>query len=192
VKLKLEPVERGAGFEFVDAVVGGVVPRQFIPSTEKGVREAMKRGPIAGYPVVDVRCILYDGQYHPVDSKDIAFQSAGRMGFQEAMTKAQPVLLEPYVSCEVTVPNEYIGDIIGGISSKRGRVQGSDALGGGMSVVMAQVPQAEMFQYSNELRALTQGRASFTMTLSHYEEVPPHIAEEVAAEAAKKREEHQH
>jgi elongation factor G len=186
VKLRLEPVERGAGFEFVDAVVGGVVPRQFIPSVEKGVRDTLKRGPLAGYPVVDVRVTLFDGQYHPVDSKDVAFQSAGRLGFIDAMEKAQPVLLEPYVNVEVTVPNEYIGDIIGGISSKRGRVLGSDSLGGGTSVVRAQVPQAEMFQYSNELRALTQGRGSFTLSLSHYEEMPPNEAEAVIAEAKKR------
>lgn len=189
VKLKMEPLERGAGFEFVDAVVGGVVPRQFIPSVEKGVRETMKRGPLAGYPVVDVRVSLYDGQYHPVDSKDIAFQTAGRLGFLDAMAKAQPIILEPFVDVEVTVPDEYIGDIIGGISSKRGRVQGSDSLGGGMSVVKAQAPQAEMFQYSNELRALTQGRGSFTMTLSHYEEVPPHVVDAIVAEARKREEE---
>lgn len=189
VKVKLEPLERGSGFEFVDAIVGGVVPRQFIPSVEKGVRETMKRGPLAGYPVVDFRCSLFDGSYHPVDSKDIAFQMAGRLGFHDAIAKAQPVLLEPYVNVEVVVPDEYIGDIIGGISSKRGRVQGSDSAGAGTSVVKAQVPQAEMFQYSNELRALTQGRGSFTMSLSHYEEVPPHVAEEVSAAAKKRLEE---
>ena len=189
VWLKIEPLERSAGFEFVDAVVGGVVPRQYIPSVEKGVRDALKRGPMAGYPVVDIRVTLYDGQYHPVDSKDIAFQSAGRLGFHEAMAKAQPMLLEPYVDAEITVPDEYIGDVISGLSSKRGRVQGSDSLGGGMSVVRGQVPQAEMFQYSNELRAHTQGRGSFTMTLSHYEEVPPHVSEQIIAEAKKRSEE---
>ena len=189
VWVRIEPLERGAGFEFVDAVVGGVVPRQYIPSVEKGVRETMKRGQLAGYPVVDVRLTLFDGQYHPVDSKDIAFQSAGRLGFIEAVTKAQPVLLEPYVNVEITVPDEYIGDIIGGLSSKRGRVQGSDSQGGGMSTVKGQVPQAEMFQYSNELRALTQGRGSFTMTLSHYEEVPPHIGEQIIAESKRRAEE---
>ncbi|MHB0936684.1 MAG: elongation factor G [Armatimonadota bacterium] len=189
VKIRIEPLERGAGFEFVDAVVGGVVPRQFIPSVEKGAREAIKKGPLAGYPVVDFRYTLYDGQYHPVDSKDIAFQSAGRLGFQDAMAKAQPVLLEPYVHVEITVPDEYIGDIIGGLSSKRGRVQGSDSQGGGVSVVRGQVPQAEMFQYSNELRALTQGRGSFTMSFSHYEEVPPHIADQIIAEAKRRSEE---
>jgi elongation factor G len=189
VKVRLEPQERGAGFEFVDAVVGGVVPRQYIPSVEKGVREAIKRGPLAGFPVVDFKCVLYDGQYHPVDSKDIAFQMAGRLGFRDAMEKAMPVLLEPYVNAEVTVPDEYIGDVIGGMSSKRGRVQGSDSLGNGMSMVRAQVPQAEMFQYSNELRALTQGRGSFTMSLSHYEEVPPHIADTIVAEAKQRAEE---
>jgi len=189
VKMKFEPLERGSGFEFVDAVVGGVVPRQFIPSVEKGVREAIKRGPLAGYPVVDIRCTLYDGQYHPVDSKDIAFQSAGRLGFLDAMPKAQPMLLEPYVDVEITVPDEYIGDIIGGLSSKRGRVQGSDSLSNGVSVVRGQVPQAEMFQYSNELRALTQGRGSFTMSFSHYEEVPPHVVDDIVADARRRSEE---
>jgi len=189
VKLKIEPLERSTGFEFVDAVVGGVVPRQYIPSVEKGVRETIKRGPLAGFPVVDVRVTLYDGQYHPVDSKDIAFQTAGRLGFQDAMAKAQPILLEPYVNAEVNVPDDYIGDIISGMSSKRGRVQGSESVGGGMSVVKAQVPQAEMFQYSNELRALTQGRGSFTMTISHYEEVPPHAAEAIIADAKRRAEE---
>ncbi len=191
VKIRVEPLERGAGFEFVDAVVGGVVPRQFIPSTEKGVRDALKRGPLAGYPLVDMRVTLYDGQYHPVDSKDVAFQSAGRLAIQDAMPKAQPVLLEPYVNVEITIPDEYIGDIIGGLSSKRGRVQGSEPAGPGTTSVRAQVPQAEMFQYSNELRALTQGRGSFTMSLSHYEEVPPHVADAVIAEAKKRREEEQ-
>lgn len=188
-KLRVEPLERGSGFEFVDAIVGGVVPRQYIPSVEKGVRESLKRGPLAGYPVVDIRVTLFDGSYHPVDSKDIAFQMAGRMGFHEAVEKAMPALLEPYVNVEVVVPDEYIGDIIGGISSKRGRVQGSDSQGIGTSVVKAQVPQAEMFQYSNELRALTQGRGSFSMSLSHYEEVPPHIIDEVRAAAKKRAEE---
>jgi elongation factor G len=138
---------------------------------------------------VDFRCTLFDGSYHPVDSKDIAFQSAGRLGFLDAMSKAQPVLLEPYVNLEIVVPDEYIGDIIGGISSKRGRVQGSDSLGGGTSTVRAQVPQAEIFQYSNELRAMTQGRGSFTMSLSHYEEVPAHIADLINASAKKRAEE---
>ncbi|MEI6518796.1 MAG: elongation factor G [bacterium] len=189
VKLKLEPNVRGGGIEFIDAVVGGVVPRQFIPSTEKGVRDALKRGPIAGYPVVDVKVTLFDGQYHPVDSKDIAFQTAGRLGVQEGMAKARPIILEPIVHAEIAVPDEYIGDIIGGLSSKRGRVQGSDSLGGGMSVVKGQVPQAEMFQYSNELRALTKGQGSFTMSISHYEEVPSHVADQIAAEAKKRDEE---
>ena len=189
VKLKIEPNVRGGGIEFIDAVVGGVVPRQFIPSTEKGVRDALKRGPIAGYPVVDVKVTLFDGQYHPVDSKDIAFQTAGRLGVQEGIVKCRPVILEPIVHAEISVPDDYIGDIIGGLSSKRGRVQGSDSLGGGMSVVKGQVPQAEMFQYSNELRALTQGRGSFTMSISHYEEVPPHVADQIAAEAKKRDEE---
>ena len=191
VKVRFEPLERGSGFEFVDEVVGGVVPRQYIPSVEKGLRESIKRGPIAGYPVIDVRAALFDGSYHPVDSKDIAFQMAARLAYNEAMPKAMPVLLEPFVDVEVVVPDDYIGDIIGGISGKRGRVQGSDSMGVGMSVVKAQAPQAEMFQYANELRALTQGRGSFTMTISHYEEVPPHVAEAVSA-AAKKRTEEEH
>lgn len=189
VKVRFEPLERGSGFEFADEVVGGVVPRQYIPSVEKGLRESIKRGPIAGYPVIDIRAALFDGSYHPVDSKDIAFQMAARLAYHEAMPKAMPVLLEPFVDVEVVVPDEYIGDIIGGISGKRGRVQGSDSTGVGMSVVKAQAPQAEMFQYANELRALTQGRGSFTMTISHYEEVPPHVAEEISASAKKHSEE---
>ena len=189
VKVRFEPLDRGSGFEFVDAIVGGVVPRQYIPSVEKGLRESIKRGPIAGYPLIDVRATLFDGSYHPVDSKDIAFQMAARLAYHDALPKAMPMLLEPFVDVEVVVPDDYIGDIIGGISGKRGRVQGSDSMGVGMSVVKAQAPQAEMFQYANELRALTQGRGSFTMTLSHYEEVPPHVAEAVSAAAKKRTEE---
>jgi len=186
-KIRLKPAERGEGFEFIDEVVGGSVPRQFIPSVEKGVREALKHGVLAGYPVIDVKVALFDGSYHPVDSKDIAFQMAGRMAFQDAMQNANPIILEPFMDVEVIINDDQIGDVIASISGKRGRVQGSDSVGGGNSVVRAQVPQAEMFQYSNELRALSQGRGSFTMHISHYEEVPHSEAEKIIASSTKKR-----
>jgi len=186
-KIKLAPNERGEGFEFIDEVVGGAVPRQFIPSVEKGVREAIKHGILAGYPVIDVKVTLFDGSYHPVDSKDIAFQMAGRMAFQDAMQNAKPIILEPFMDVEVIINDDQIGDVIASISGKRGRVQGSDSIGGGNSVVKAQVPQSEMFQYSNELRAMSQGRGSFTMHISHYEEVPAVEAEKIIASSTKKR-----
>jgi len=193
VMIRLEPLARGEGYIFEDAVVGASVPNNFIPKVDMGVREAMKHGPIAGFPVVDFKCVLYDGKSHPVDSKEIAFITAGRLGFHDAMEKAQPVLLEPYVNAEITIPDELIGDVFSGVSGKRGRVQGSDALGGGMSVVRVSVPQAEMFQYSNELRAVSQGRGSFTMSFSHYEEAPMQITEKVKADAVKRhQEEHEH
>ncbi len=189
VMIRLEPMPRGTGYVFEDAVVGASVPNNFIPKVDMGVREAMKHGPIAGFPVIDFKCVLYDGKSHPVDSKEIAFITAGRLGFHDAMEKAQPVLLEPYVNAEITIPDELIGDVFSGVSGKRGRVQGSDSLGSGMAVVRVQVPQAEMFQYSNELRALSQGRGSFTMSFSHYEDAPMQITEKVKAEAVKRHSE---
>lgn len=189
VMIRLEPMPRGTGYVFEDAVVGASVPNNFIPKVDMGVREAMKHGPIAGFPVIDFKCVLYDGKSHPVDSKEIAFITAGRLGFHDAMEKAQPVLLEPYVNAEITIPDELIGDVFSGVSGKRGRVQGSDSLGGGMAVVRVTVPQAEMFQYSNELRALSQGRGSFTMSFSHYEDAPMQITEKVKAEAVKRHSE---
>lgn len=180
--LEVEPLPRGAGFEFVDKIVGGVVPRQYIPAVEKGVREAMAEGYLAHYPMTDIRVTLYDGSYHEVDSSEMAFKIAASMGFKNAVAQAKPVLLEPIMNLEVTVPDECMGDVIGDLNSRRGKVLGVDAKPGSQ-VIKAQVPLAEVLRYSPELRSLTSGRGSFTMSFSHYEEVPAHIAERIVKEA---------
>ena len=185
VWMRVEPLSRGEGFEFVDEVVGGAIPRQFIGSCEKGVKNALEEGAVAGYPVVDIRVVVYDGKTHPVDSKDIAFQIAAAHAFREACNKAKPTLLEPIMNVELTVPEENMGDITGSLSSRRGRVQGMNPEGG-MQVVKAQVPLEEMYKYVNELKSLTAGRATYTMTFSHYEPVPPNIAQKIIAESPKK------
>jgi len=185
VWMRVEPLPRGEGFEFVDEVVGGAIPRQFIGSCEKGVKNAMEEGAVAGYPVVDVRVTVYDGKTHPVDSKDIAFQIAAAHAFREACGKAKPSLLEPIMNVELTVPEENMGDITGSLSSRRGRVQGMNPEGG-MQVVKAQIPLEEMYKYANELKSLTAGRATYTMTFSHYEPVPPNVAQKIVAESPKK------
>jgi elongation factor G len=182
--LEIEPTERGAGFEFVDKIVGGVVPRQFIPAIEKGVREAMEHGNLAGCPVVDVRVSLVFGKYHPVDSSEAAFKMAGSMGFKAAFNDARPCLLEPVMQVSVTVPDEFTGDIIGDLNGKRARVQGMNPAGG-YTTVEAQVPQGEMLRYATELRSMTQGRGIFSMKFSHYEEVPAHAALKVIEERKK-------
>ncbi len=176
--LEIEPTERGAGFEFVDKIVGGVVPRQFIPAIEKGVREAMEHGNLAGCPVVDVRVSLVFGKYHPVDSSEAAFKMAGSIGFKNAFNDARPCLLEPVMQVSVTVPDEFTGDIIGDLNGKRARVQGMNPAGG-YTTVEAQVPQGEMLRYSTELRSMTQGRGIFSMKFSHYEEVPAHAMQKI-------------
>jgi len=180
--LEVEPLPRGAGFEFVDKIVGGVVPRQYIPAVEKGVREAMAEGFLAHYPMTDLRVTLYDGSYHEVDSSEMAFKIAASLGFKNAVAQAKPVLLEPIVHMEITVPDECMGDVIGDLNSRRGKVLGVDAKPGAQ-VIKAQVPLAEVLRYSPELRSLTSGRGSFTMAFSHYEEVPAHIAERIIKEA---------
>jgi elongation factor G len=182
--LEIEPTERGAGFEFVDKIVGGVVPRQFIPAIEKGVREAMEHGNLAGCPVVDVRVSLVFGKYHPVDSSEAAFKMAGSMGFKSAFNDARPCLLEPVMQVSVTVPDEFTGDIIGDLNGKRARVQGMNPAGG-YTTIEAQVPQGEMLRYATELRSMTQGRGIFSMKFSHYEEVPAHAAQKVIEERKK-------
>lgn len=184
VFLRLEPLPPGGGFEFVDEIFGGAVPRQYIPAVEKGIVETMHEGVLAGYPVVDVKATLYDGSYHSVDSSEMAFKIAASMAFKKGFMDAQPVLLEPIMNVEVTVPEAYMGDIIGDLNKKRGRILGMDPKDG-YQVVKAHVPQAEMFRYAIDLRSITQGRGSFTMTFDHYEEVPAHIAEQVIAEARK-------
>ncbi len=181
VKLVLEPAP-GKGFEFISEIVGGAIPREFIPAVEKGVREAMEQGVLAGYPVIDVRVRLVDGSYHEVDSSELAFAIAGSLGFKEAAKKANPVLLEPIMRLEVVTPEEYLGDVLGDISSRRGKVEGMDARGN-VKVIRAFVPLAEMFGYATQLRSLTQGRANFTMQFSHYEKVPAHLAEEIIKKA---------
>ncbi len=180
--VEVEPTERGAGFEFVDKIVGGVVPNQFIPSVQKGVEKQLTEGVIAGYPVVDVRVTLFDGKFHPVDSSDIAFQLAGGHGFKEAAQAAGVVLLEPIMDLEVVVPDAYLGDIMGDLNSKRGRIQGTEAVGG-HQIVRAKVPMAEVARYAIDLRSMTGGQGTFRMEPSHYEEVPSHLAEKIVAEA---------
>jgi len=185
--IEVEPLPRGAGFEFVDKIFGAAIPNQFIPSVEKGVRKAMEEGVLAGYPLVDLRVILYDGKHHPVDSSDIAFQIAGSLALKEAVQQAGLVLLEPIMSLEVRVPDDLTGDVIGDLNARRGRILGMEPQGDGTTVVKALVPQAEVLRYSSDLRSLTGGRGSFEMAFSHYEEVPPHVAEKVIAEARRQK-----
>jgi elongation factor G len=181
--VELEPLPRGEGFEFVDKIVGGVIPKQFIPSVEKGIRKAMEEGTLAGYPMVDFRATLYDGKYHPVDSSDISFQIAGSLALRNAVVDADPYLIEPIMNVEIMVPEAYMGDVIGDLNAKRGRILGMESEGG-LQLVRAQVPLAEMLRYSIDLRSITGGRGTFSMELSHYEEVPSHIAAKII-EAAK-------
>jgi len=185
--LELEPLPRGQGFEFVDKIVGGVIPRNYIPAVEKGVQEAMQEGVLAGYPVIDVRATVYDGSYHPVDSSDMAFKIAGSMAFKKGASEAEPVLLEPIMSVEVIVPEEYMGDVIGDLNSRRGRILGMDPQDS-YQKIRALVPLAELFRYSVDLRSLTQGQGYFTMKFSHYEEVPAQLAEAIIEKAKKEKE----
>ncbi|MGE5552280.1 MAG: elongation factor G [Bacteroidota bacterium] len=187
VWLELEALP-GGEFEFVDKIFGGAVPRQYIPAVEKGLRESMEEGPLAGYPVVDIRATLYDGSYHSVDSSEMAFKIAASLGFKKAFMDARPVLLEPVVNMEIVVPDQYMGDVIGDITKKRGRVLGMEPTGNGLQMVKAQAPQAEVFRYAIDLRSMTQGRGSFRMTFDHYEEVPANLAEAIIAENKKNAE----
>ncbi len=180
VWIKLEPQETGKGFEFVDAVKGGSIPREYIPAVEKGIREALDNGVLAGYPVVDVKVTLFDGSYHDVDSSEIAFKIAGSMAFKQAARKASPVLLEPIMSVEVVVPEDFMGDVIGDLSSRRGKVLGMDTRPAAQAID-ARVPLAQMFGYATDVRSMTQGRATYTMQFSHYEPVPAAVAEGIIA-----------
>ncbi len=182
VVLEIEPQERGAGYEFANEIVGGVVPKEYIPAVDKGIQEAMTSGIMAGYPVVDIKVRLVDGSYHEVDSSEMAFKIAGSMGFKEGFSKADPVLLEPMMKVEVVTPEEYMGDVMGDLSRRRGLLQGSDDSPSG-KVVDAMVPLGEMFGYATSLRSATQGRATFTMEFDHYAEAPASIAEEVMKKA---------
>jgi len=180
--IKIEPLPQGKGFEFVDEIVGGAIPRNYIPAVEKGIREAMAGGIIAGYQMVDVRVTLYDGSYHDVDSSDMAFKIAGSLGFKNAVEKAKPVLLEPIMNMEVTVPDDCMGDVIGDLNSRRGKVVGMDTKGHSQ-VIKSKVPMSEVLKYAPDLRSITSGRGEFHMEFSHYEELPAHLAEKVIKEA---------
>ncbi len=178
--IKVEPLARGAGFEFVNDIFGGAIPRNFIPAVEKGIIEAAAKGYLAGYPVVDFRVILYDGSYHDVDSSEIAFKLAGSKGFKKCMEQAKPCLLEPIMNVEITVPENYSGDIMGNLNGRRGRIQGMEPKGGS-TVVKAQVPLAEMLSYASDLTSMTQGRGTYAMEMSHYDIVPQMIADKIVA-----------
>jgi len=184
VKINIEPQPRGTGFEFVDKIVGGVVPGQYRPAVEKGIIEAMEEGVLAGYPVVDLKISLVDGSYHTVDSSEMAFKIAGSMAFKKGFPDCQPVLLEPIVNIDIEVPEDYMGDVIGDLNSRRGRISGMDSRGA-TQIVKGQVPLAEILKYAPDLTSMTSGRGTFTYTFSHYEEVPAHIAEKVIAESKK-------
>ena len=185
VVLKLEPQDPGKGFEFVDAIKGGVVPREYIPAVEKGIVETLNAGVLAGYPVVDVKATLFFGSYHDVDSNENAFKMAASMAFKDGMRKATPVLLEPMMAVEVETPEDFMGNVMGDLSSRRGIMQGMDDIPGGGKIVRAEVPLAEMFGYSTGLRSLTQGRATYTMEFKHYSEAPKNVADAVIAAKAK-------
>jgi len=185
VVLKIEPLPPGSGYQFVDAIKGGVVPREYIPAVDKGIQETLPSGIIAGYPVVDVKATLFFGSYHDVDSNENAFKMAGSMAFKEGMRKASPVLLEPMMAVEVETPEDYAGTVMGDLSSRRGMVQGMDDMVGGGKAIKAEVPLAEMFGYATNLRSLTQGRATYTMEFKHYSEAPKNVADEVIAARGK-------
>jgi elongation factor G len=180
-KIKMEPVERGKGFEFVNDIFGGAIPKNFIPAVEKGIVEAAQRGYLAGFPVVDFKVILYDGSYHDVDSNELSFKTAGRIAFKKAMEQAKPTLLEPIMKVEITIPDEFAGSIMGDLNSRRGRIQGMDNKAG-KTVVKAEVPMAEMLTYGADLTSMTQGRGSFNMEMSHYDFVPAVSQEKIVAQ----------
>jgi len=178
VVLDITPQERGKGYEFENKTVGGSIPKEYVPAVDKGIREAMTSGPMAGYPVVDIKITLVDGSYHEVDSNEMAFKIAASMGFKEGFNKASPVLLEPIMKVEVVTPEDYMGDVMGDLSRRRGVLQGSDDSPSG-KLINAQVPLGEMFGYATSLRSMSQGRATFTMEFDHYAEAPNNIAEAV-------------
>jgi elongation factor G len=181
VFLRIEPLQQGAGFEFVDAVKGGAIPGQFIPAVEKGVRQVLEAGPLAGFPMQDVRVTVYDGKSHPVDSKEIAFATAGRKAFIDAVLKSRPVLLEPVVNIEIMTPEESMGDIAGDLSSRRGQVTGMQVASGAMVVIAGQVPLSELTDYQSRLHSSTGGRGSYALEFSHYDPVPTAVQQRMAS-----------
>jgi elongation factor G len=182
--LRVEPLPRGGGFEFVDQIVGGAIPRQFIPAVQKGIEETMSRAGVFGYPVVDVKVTCFDGKFHPVDSSEMSFKMAGSVGFREAMGKAGPVLLEPISLLEVTVPPAYQGDVMGDLNSRRGRVQGTEQGEDGESIVTATVPTSELLRYAIDLRSVTGGRGRFSAAHDHYDPLPQHLYDKVRRDTA--------
>ena len=183
VWLKIEPQEAGKGYEFVNGIVGGVVPREYIPAVDKGIQEQMQNGILAGYPVVDVKVTIFDGSYHEVDSNEMAFKIAGSMGFKEGCRRAKPVLLEPIMKVEVVTPDDFMGDIIGDLLRRRGIVQGTEEAPAG-KIVRAEVPLAEMFGYATSMRSATEGRATYSMEFEKYVETPASVAEAVIKKAS--------
>ena len=184
-KIKMEPLEAGKGYEFVDATVGGSIPKEYIQPVNNGIVEASKTGPLAGYEMVDFKVTVYDGSFHAVDSSEMAFKIAGSLAFKNAAAKAEPVLLEPMMKVEITMPEEYLGDVMGNVSSRRGNVAGIE-LRNGVQVVNAFIPLAEMFGYATDLRSRTQGRGNYSMQFDHFAEVPKAIREKIAKESAAK------
>jgi elongation factor G len=176
--IKLEPAEKGAGYEFIDKIVGGTIPREYIKSVDAGIRETLDTGIYAGFPVVDVKATLFDGSYHDVDSSEMAFKIAGSMAVKDAFTKADPAILEPIMRVEATMPEEFMGDVIGDLNSRRGQIEGMESRGNAQ-VVRAFVPLAQMFGYVTDLRSMSQGRATSSMEFSHYAEVPASLASEL-------------
>ena len=185
VWLEFSPGEQGSGVTFTETIVGGAVPRQYIPAVEKGVRETLQNGILAGYPMVDIKVNLYDGSYHTVDSSEMAFKTAAAIAIKKGIPEAKPVLLEPYCNLKITIPEYYMGDVISGINTKRGRILSTESPSHSVCIIEAQVPQAELYKYATDLRSATQGRGSYTMTFSHYEEVPAKISEKIVAERNK-------
>ncbi len=189
VYLRVEPLPRGSGFEFVSELFGESIPRQFLPAIEKGVMDVLHGGAIAGYPLQDIKCAITDGKHHPVDSKEVAFRTAGKFAFIDAIQKAKPAILEPIVNLEITVPAHYMGDIASDLSGRRGRIQGQDMLPGNIACIKAQAPLSEVMQYNSQLRSVTGGQGSYTMELSHYEPVPGNVQQQIVATCGKKHEE---
>jgi elongation factor G len=185
VYLRIEPLARGEGFEFVDAVKGGTIPGQYIPAVEKGVRQVLDAGPVAGYPLQDVRVIVYDGKHHPVDSKEVAFIAAGKRAFMDAISKARPIVLEPIVNVEIAAPSDAMGNVAGDISSRRGQVSGTDTLAGDMIAIKGHAPLAELTDFQTRLKSITAGQGSFSLELSHYEPVSAAQQKQLADQHAK-------
>lgn len=186
VWIRFEPNETGKGFEFTDEIKGGVVPQEYRKPVEQGVKETLNGGVIAGYPVVDVKATLYDGSYHDVDSSELAFKLAGSLATREGIKQAKPILLEPVMKVEVTTPEDFMGDVIGDLNSRRGRIDAMEDLQGGAKLIKAFVPLMSMFGYTGDLRSMSQGRAASTMELAQYEEVPPNVAQEIIEKRASK------